>query len=772
MAGDMDPSLIQDFLTEASELIEQLDAYLVKLEHTQGQELTELLNASFRALHTIKGAASFLALTAITQFAHAAEDALNRLRKGDVAITPTIMDAMLKSADVVRGMIIQLGQGQNIQAGPEKLIEQLHNIAQQTAAGSEAPAVTSTKPELSVVTETSSQDALPVGATRMNLPPEKADLLPFMMADLDESVQKIIQVLSLSAENDSHEEIAIELARTADDILKTAEFFALQGLTAIYQVVAAVAGEIVHVPESQFDEMVVRLRAICHLTQLQSKALEQALALNWPCDLLLERVCMLADGKELDAAIVGMHEQDVIKLLQMDGVFEASAVAAEMIEATTESSPSDAAEEVIQAAAVRTALTAAEPAQAAPKNQTLSEATIRVEVDRLESLLNLVGQLVLSKNRFLALSRKLRDHASASELNEEMTGAASDLDRLTSELQMGVMRTRMQPLAKLFDRYPRVIRDVARMTGKQINLELKGKDTEVDKSVMELLADPLVHILRNSADHGVESIEKRVAAGKSPDGTIHLTAEHQGSHVRVEIRDDGKGMDRNVIGAKAVEKGLATPEQIEAMSDEDVFKFIFAAGFSTAEAVTDLSGRGVGMDVVRTNVTKMNGVVTIQSVKGKGTTVEILIPLTVAILPAMVVGVGAHLYAVPLTSIVEIVRPEARAMHTVAGKPVMTLRESVLPLIDLHARLGELPPANSARFAVVVAVGSQQAGLIVDRLIGQQEVVIKPLDDRYTSGGPFSGATIREDGDVSLILDVIQLVRQAQGPVKPERSAA
>ena len=217
----------------------------------------------------------------------------------------------------------------------------------------------------------------------------------------------------------------------------------------------------------------------------------------------------------------------------------------------------------------------------------------------------------------------------------------------------------MQPLAKLFDRYPRVIRDMARKTDKKLHLEIIGKETEVDKTVLENLSDPLVHILRNSADHGVEAPDQRVAAGKPETGVIRLSAEHQGSHVRVEITDDGKGLDRDVIGSKAVEKGLVTDDQLTSMNDDDIFGFIFAAGFSTAAQVTDLSGRGVGMDVVRTNIQKLNGTINVCSSKGEGTTIEILIPLTVAIMPAMIVGVGKHLYAVPLTTILEIVRPEA-----------------------------------------------------------------------------------------------------------------
>ena len=402
---------------------------------------------------------------------------------------------------------------------------------------------------------------------------------------------------------------------------------------------------------------------------------------------------------------------------------------------------------------------------AAPNRGNAAEATIRVEVGRLETLLNLVGQMVLTKNRTVAMTRKLRDHNLPQEMKEDMAATAGDLDRLTSELQMAVMRTRMQPLAKVFDRYPRVIRDMARATEKQIHLELIGKDTEVDKSVLELLADPLVHILRNSADHGIEKPAVRTAAGKDATGTIRLVAEHQGSHVRIAVTDDGKGMDREVLGRKAIERGMVTAEGLASLSDGEVFQFIFAPGFSTAEKVTDLSGRGVGMDVVRTNVSKMGGIVNITSAKGRGSTIEILIPLTVAIMPAMIVGIGKQLYCLPLQSVVEIVRLGDGEVHSVGGQQVMRLRDKVLPLIDTRKRLGETSEKPHADFAVVVGVSGQRVALMVDWLLGQQEIVVKPLDDRFARGGPFSGATIREDGYVSLIVDLPQLVREAADAV-------
>jgi two-component system chemotaxis sensor kinase CheA len=319
-------------------------------------------------------------------------------------------------------------------------------------------------------------------------------------------------------------------------------------------------------------------------------------------------------------------------------------------------------------------------------------------------------------------------------------------------------------MAKLFDRYPRLIRDLSRSTGKQIELRIVGKDTEVDKTVLELLADPLIHIMRNSADHGIETPDVRTAAGKPALGIITLTAEHQGNHVRVEVTDDGKGIHADVIGRKAVEKGLVTAEELSQMSEPQIQALVFAPGFSTAEKLSDLSGRGVGMDVVRTNVVKMNGTINVRSTAGKGTCVEILIPLTVAILPAMMVGVGDTLYALPLTSILEIVRPTPEMLHSVNSRPVLQLRNTVMPLIDLRQRLDHQTSDGKAPFAVVVACGAQRAGLIVDRLIGQQEVVIKPLDEAH-AGGPFSGATIREDGGVSLILDIALLLhpRKANG---------
>jgi len=771
--SDFDASLMQDFLTESSELIEQLDADLVKLESVDEDGQGDLLNASFRALHTIKGAASFLGLDNVINFAHVAEDALNRLRKGEIGVSTEVMDALLQSADVVRIQIDQLSAGSEAQEAPPELVAQLKAIIENKNSNEPTDSNESAVPQEASSETKTDEDGLP--GSPLVLPPQKQDLLEFMVADMQDYTGQLDEVVDQLGNDATREEAATLLAEIAENLSKTADFFELDNLNRAIKLLNVIAGSIGDSPHGVLDELIIRIRGIKWLVDEQSTWLEKGRSLDWHLDTLTERVETLSKHEELAKDITGAHDSDPIAVLQLDGVIkqadeptsgdkesaEEQAAATEAAVPTEEakqeeSSPEPKSETKASPDEAKAKTPAKQPAAGKP----VAEQTIRVEVGRLESLLNLVGQLVLNKNRVLAQTRMLEEVHLEQDKIESFNAAAGELDRLTGELQVSVMRTRMQPLAKLFDRYPRVIRDLARQTGKQIDLELVGKETEVDKTVLESLSDPLVHILRNSADHGVEMPDDRKASNKNPKGKIRLEANHQGSHVRVAIIDDGKGLDRKVIGNKAIEKGLTTPDQLEKLEDSDVFRFIFEAGFSTAAQVSDLSGRGVGMDVVRTNINKLNGTINIQSTKGKGTTIEILIPLTVAIMPAMIVEIGEHLYSIPLQSIEEIVRPEEDEVSTIQGQPVMRLRDTVLPLTDMRDRLNETGDEEGGKFAVVVAVGGQRAGLCVDRLIGQQEIVIKPLDDSYTQGGPFSGATIREDGRVSLILDVVQLIRQ------------
>ncbi|MCA9300119.1 MAG: chemotaxis protein CheA, partial [Phycisphaerales bacterium] len=408
-----------------------------------------------------------------------------------------------------------------------------------------------------------------------------------------------------------------------------------------------------------------------------------------------------------------------------------------------------------------------ETPEESPTSRKKMEQTIRVEVGRLESLMNLVGELVLQKNRICALSRQVENmDGTDQDTREAFNSGAGNLDRVTADIQVAVMRTRMQPLDKIFGKYPRLIRDLATKTGKQIDLVIHGGDTEVDKSVIEELGDPLVHLMRNSADHGLEPASERVASGKGETGTIHLKASHEGSHVRIQIIDDGRGLPRQRIAAKAIERGLTTEAEVATLSDRDVHRFIFLPGFSTADQVSDLSGRGVGMDVVRTNIEKLKGTIDVTSEEGVGTTFTITIPLTVAIMPAMMVGVADEIYAIPLGNILEIVRPDVHQLSTIGEHPVMRLRDSVLPLINACDVFDVAPESRvDAPFAVVMTWNEKTIGLMVSKLIGQQEIVIKPLDEMTMADrkGPVSGATVRDDGGVSLIVDVAELIRIAEG---------
>jgi two-component system chemotaxis sensor kinase CheA len=708
VAEGADPNLLQDFLTESGELVEMLDADLVKLESDPDSRM--LLDGIFRALHTIKGAASFLSLPEITTFAHASEDALNRLRKGEAEVNAQVIDALLRSVDVVKGMLGELGTGVPITPGPDDLVHVLHQIAE-GKIGAVATAVGGAG-SVAALPAAPAQFKSEFGPFRpLVMSSEKADLLPGMRDECRAAAAACEAAAALAKSGDIPTAAArIEETRAA--LVPTVEYFGFEGLLRLIEALPDHA------------ENAPSLRAASRMLAAFAAGIEANQELAWTDD---DVGRFLAEGAP-------------------DQAHEPAASAPAIPEPAAEKKPEPRPD-------------GKPDAKGDAKADTSAESTVRVEVARLESLLNLVGELVLTKNQVMSIARQLRGLNLAHDVLETVTGVSGQLDRLTSELQVGVMRTRMQPLSKLFGRYPRVVRDLARVTGKQIDIQIFGGDTEVDKGVLEALADPMVHILRNSADHGIEMPEARVNAGKSPEGTIRVSAEHRGGHVRVEIADDGKGIDPEVIGPKAVEKGVITPEQLSGMSPQEIVNLIFAAGFSTAEKVSDLSGRGVGMDVVRTNIQKLGGNVSITSFKGKGTAIEVLIPLTVAILPAMMVGVGKHQYAVPLASVVEIVRLSDTARHTVAGKAVMRLREQVLPLIDMPARLGDERAQDGKRFAVVVEVGQQRAGLIVDDLVGQQEVVIKPLDDSYTAGGPFSGATIREDGDVSLIIDATALIR-------------
>ncbi len=395
--------------------------------------------------------------------------------------------------------------------------------------------------------------------------------------------------------------------------------------------------------------------------------------------------------------------------------------------------------------------------QAAPAHSREAARTIRVDVHKLDELMDLVGELVLERNRLIHLSRDFtRQQLSQEKFEASFNQSTVRLNFLTEEMQVTCLKTRMVPIDVVFRKFPRLVRDISRNLGKEVELEVRGEDTELDKTVVEEIGDPLVHLVRNSLDHGVETPEIRTAQGKPRKGKIRLEACQEGDYIVVRVTDDGAGIDPERIGRKAVEKGLLTPERAQAMSAREILNLIFLPGFSMAERVTDVSGRGVGMDVVRTNLKRLNGVVELDSSVGRGSTVTLKLPLTLAILPALLVRVAEETYALPLRAVLETVRIRSQDVHCVENEEVLRLRDQVIPLRRLRRFLDPTDRQSESDawlFVVIVGVGGRQVGLVVDELLGQEETVIKPLGSYLRHVPGVAGATISGDGQVRLILD-------------------
>jgi len=751
--ANFDPEILQDFLTESGELLDELETELVSLEATPDDP--DLINLVFRALHTIKGSASFLALTNLVAIAHAAESALNAARNGQAVVDEGLMDLLLRAVDVLKVQFAELGEGStDLTAADPALIDRLAEIGEgrqfaDGAAGGAAPGAGDS---------TGDAGAGDAAAAGFALPPEKEDLLEHFVGDVDRQLAALSDHVSRLSSEAERAACGPEMAEIVDDLVATVDFFEFEPMLPVIRAIGEAAGSIASIEDEAAGALESRLARAIGVVREQSDALRERRAPTLDAGSLLEELRALAAGETLPEPAV--DEPVATPDAEVGGTpVEQSAEAA----ADTTPTASDDAP-------AATATASGDAGGAGPKSPAKGERsappeqTIRVEVSRLEALMNLVGELVLQKNRIGELAHRVASLPELdADLGEQIELAGGGLDRVTGEIQSAVMKTRMQPLDKLFGKYPRLIRDLSQKTGKKIALEVIGGETEVDKSVIEELGDPLVHLIRNSADHGLEPVDERAAAGKPETGTITLRAAQAGDHVVIEIRDDGRGLNREKISAKAIERGLVREADVASLTDDEVAKMIFLPGFSTADEVSDLSGRGVGMDVVRTNIENLKGSIAVSTEQGRGTRITVTIPLTVAIMPAMMIALQHEQYAIPLGSIVEIVRPESGELSTILKERVIRLRDGVMPLVDAHELFGvPMSEEGPSPLAVVLSDGDAEMGLLVSRVIGQQEVVIKPLDG-VESHGPVSGATVRNDGGVSLIMDVAEILRRTGG---------
>ncbi|MGL2391582.1 chemotaxis histidine kinase/response regulator CheAY2 [Helicobacter pylori] len=652
--------IMEDFLIEAFEMNEQLDQDLVELEHNP--EDLDLLNRIFRVAHTIKGSSSFLNLNILTHLTHNMEDVLNRARKGEIKITPDIMDVVLRSIDLMKTLLVTIRDtGSDTNNGKENEIEeavkQLQAITSQNLEGAKETSGTKEAPK-EAKEEIKEEAKEEVKENKAKTPTAQNPASDNPLADEPD----------LDYANMSAEEVEAEIERLLN---KRQE--ADKERRAQKKQEAKPKQEVTPTKEPPKTETPKAPK-----TETKAKA--------------------KADTEENKAPSIGVEQ------------------------------------------------------------------TVRVDVRRLDHLMNLIGELVLGKNRLIRIYSDVEERYDGEKFLEELNQVVSSISAVTTDLQLAVMKTRMQPVGKVFNKFPRMVRDLSRELGKSIELIIEGEETELDKSIVEEIGDPLIHIIRNSCDHGIEPLEERRRLNKPETGKVQLSAYNEGNHIVIKISDDGKGLDPVMLKEKAIEKGVISERDAEGMSDREAFNLIFKPGFSTAKVVSNVSGRGVGMDVVKTNIEKLNGIIEIDSEVGVGTTQKLKIPLTLAIIQALLVGVQEEYYAIPLSSVLETVRISQDEIYTVDGKSVLRLRDEVLSLVRLSDifKVDAILESNSDVYVVIIGLADQKIGVIVDYLIGQEEVVIKSLGYYLKNTRGIAGATVRGDGKITLIVDVGAMMDMAK----------
>ncbi len=692
MSLDVDQEILGDFLVEAGEILEQLSEQLVDLEQSPGD--ADLLNAIFRGFHTVKGGAGFLQLEAMVDCCHKAENLFDMLRNGEISVTPELMDVVLQVLDALNLMFEAVHAGEEPQQADPQLIQALVAFAEGNGPAPAPAAAPAPAPEPKSVAPAK---AAPVAAqsvpdTSFDNPADEFEMLLNDMGAPTESAPVIEAGGSELITEDEFEALLDQLHGAGKGPGKTVPEPAAPKAATAAPTAAPAAGGTELITDDEFESL---------LDELQ------------------------AQGK---------------------GAFAAPPVESP---AKVETKPAMPATANFAAAKEDTGKAAGAHAKPA------AESNVRVDTRLLDKIMNMVGELVLVRNRLVRLGVRHEDEA--------MGKALGTLDMVTADLQMSVMKTRMQPVKKVFGRFPRLIRDLSRNLKKEVQLELRGEETDLDKNLVEALADPLIHLVRNSVDHGIEAPEVREAQGKPREGHVLLSAEQEGDHILLVIQDDGAGMDPEKLRNLAIKRGMMDAEAAMRLTDQECFNLIFAAGFSTKQEISDVSGRGVGMDVVKTKITQLNGTLSIDSVLGQGTRIAIQVPLTLAIMPTLMVILEQQAFALPLVNVNEIFNLDLTKTNTVDGQQVIIVRDQALPLFHLKRWLidgqqfATIPPQGHV---VIVTVGTQRVGFIVDQLVGQEEVVIKPLGSILHGTPGLSGATITGDGRIALILDIPNLLKR------------
>lgn len=679
------------FLEESREHLQALNRCLLDLENDPRN--LSLLDEIFRSAHTIKGMSATMGFTAIAELTHEMENVLDLLRKGQLSANPTIVDTLFKCLDTLEQLV------ESVATNTESSVDTKGLVATLTAlATGQAPA----------------QPA--VAAAEAGTAVSASGLV------LSDSEAKVVD----AANRQGLRAYEVEITLREGCLLKSAR---------AYMVMNAL------------DQMGDVIKSVPPAEDLEKENFAYSFSVVIVGDVEPERI-----------------EQSLLSISEVEKVTVMAVTKGEAAPAAIEAADTSAAKSAVEVAATAaaTALARSEGPAAADAPPTAvhvdkklkSGQSVRVDIDKLDTLLNLVGELVINKTRLeqIGLSHRLTD----------LTETIEQMDRVTTDLQAVVMKVRMVPVGQVFNRFPRMVRDLSRDLNKEVNLIIQGEETELDRTVIDEIGDPLVHLLRNAIDHGIESPAERQAKGKNPVGEIRLIARHEGNNVIIMVEDDGAGVNPDIVKQKALEKGLITQAEAEKMDAAEAVRLLFVPGFSTAKVVTDVSGRGVGMDAVKTKIESLGGMVDIETKINEGSKFKIRLPLTLAIIQALLVDVGEEIYAVPLGSIDSTINITPGDIKTIQSQEVILLRGQIIPIIRLNKLLGTAAAAGDSQeelYVVIVHMGDQKAGVIVDTLIGQQEIVIKSLGKLLAGIKVLAGATILGDGKVALILDVGSLMQ-------------
>ncbi|MDD2881941.1 MAG: chemotaxis protein CheW [Rhodoferax sp.] len=710
----------QIFFEEAGENLDLMEQMLLNLNLETADD--EELNGIFRCAHSVKGGAATFGFSDVAELTHQMESLLDRLRRHELQPNPAMVDVLLESADASRGLLARHQAGDTGEGPPTgELVRRIRALVAGEALAAAPPPVAAPQqvaaaaPKPAVIVQPAAQAPVGIvvasGVRHLDITisqMERQDQADSLM-ELFRDIPGLGEIKALPVVPGGSRQFEVTTTSTNDDLL---DLFAF------------------HVSREQvvIQEKDVNLASGSEVAQAQVEA-------------------------EAEAAAPPVPATDATHAASDFGFFDGAPGAPGAL-VSAEAEHSEDAQPVSQMVAA-VAKVAAKPAGAAAAQP--EAATIRVAISKVDQLINLVGELVITQAMLAQNSRAL-DPA----LYQQLLTGLTDLDRNTRDLQESVMSIRMIPMSIVFSRFPRMLRDLAGKLGKKVDFVTLGEATELDKGLVEKITDPLTHLVRNSCDHGIEMPADRIRAGKPESGKITLSAAHQGGSIVIEVRDDGRGMSREKILAKAREKGL---DVSDTMTDGEVWQLIFAPGFSTAEVVTDVSGRGVGMDVVKRNITSLNGTVDIESVEGYGMKVSVRLPLTLAIMDGMSVGVGNEVYILPLSSVVESFQVKSGAVSTVGqGSQLVKVRDEYMPVIELEKvfQVPRFDMEKTSDIMVVIEAEGSRVVLLVDELLGQQQVVVKNLESNYRKVPNVSGATILGDGKVALILDTGALVRRSR----------